>query len=139
MLLPLAQPIVPAQTIAIERGWRSLREAPPAHERRCLLVLDTSEALFEPGRPEGRYRTGMEGGDVLQRIGEAAHESCRLLTSRWAPPDLGGAWRSAGRRGRREHSGRLQVRWGHQLRTHRVKCRLSAALHTELLQDDSHV
>ena len=30
-------------------------------ERRCLLVLDNSETLFEPGQREGRYRAGMDG------------------------------------------------------------------------------
>jgi predicted ATPase len=30
-------------------------------DRRCLLVLDNSEALFEPGQHEGRYRPGLIG------------------------------------------------------------------------------
>ncbi|HEY2201053.1 MAG TPA: NB-ARC domain-containing protein, partial [Solirubrobacteraceae bacterium] len=30
-------------------------------DRRCLLVLDNSETLLEPGQTEGRYRTGMVG------------------------------------------------------------------------------
>jgi WD40 repeat protein/transcriptional regulator with XRE-family HTH domain len=57
--------------------------------RRCLLVLDNSETLFEPGQREGRYRDGMDGyGLVLQSVGEASHQSCLLLTSREAPPEL---------------------------------------------------
>jgi WD40 repeat protein len=57
--------------------------------RRCLLVLDNSEMLFEPGQREGRYRTGMDGyGRVLQAIGETSHQSCLVLTSREAPPEL---------------------------------------------------
>jgi WD40 repeat protein/transcriptional regulator with XRE-family HTH domain len=63
--------------------------------RRCLLVLDNSEALFEPGQQEGRYRAGMEGyGRLLQGVGETSHQSCLVLTSREAPPEvnlLGGA------------------------------------------------
>ena len=56
---------------------------------RCLLVLDNSETLLEPGQSEGRYRAGMEGyGRVLQAIGAASHQSCLLLTSREAPPEL---------------------------------------------------
>jgi len=56
---------------------------------RCLLVLDNSETLFEPGQREVRYRAGMDGyGRVLQAVGEAAHLSCLLLTSREAPPEL---------------------------------------------------
>jgi WD40 repeat protein/transcriptional regulator with XRE-family HTH domain len=58
-------------------------------ERRCLLVLDNSETLFEPGQREGRYRAGMDGyGRVLQAIGETSHQSCLLITSREAPPEL---------------------------------------------------
>jgi WD40 repeat protein/transcriptional regulator with XRE-family HTH domain len=57
--------------------------------RRCLLVLDNSETLFEPGQREGRYRDGMDGyGEVLHSVGESSHQSCLLLTSREAPPEL---------------------------------------------------
>jgi WD40 repeat protein/transcriptional regulator with XRE-family HTH domain len=57
--------------------------------RRCLLVLDNSETLFEPHQPEGRYRPGMDGyGRLLQAVGEASHQSCLVLTSREAPPEL---------------------------------------------------
>ena len=57
--------------------------------RRCLLVLDNSETLFEPGQGEGRYRAGMDGyGRVLQAVGESSHQSCLVLTSREAPPEL---------------------------------------------------
>src|SRR6185312_2925953 len=58
-------------------------------ERRCLLVLDNSETLFEPGQREGRYRSGMAGyGRVQQAVGQARHQSCLVLTSREAPPEL---------------------------------------------------
>jgi WD40 repeat protein/transcriptional regulator with XRE-family HTH domain len=58
--------------------------------RRCLLVLDNLETLFEPGQTEGRYREGMSGyGRLLRTMGEAAHESCVVLTSREAPAELG--------------------------------------------------
>ena len=57
--------------------------------RRCLLVLDNSETLFEPGQSEGRYRAGMDGyGRVLQAVGDSSHQSCLVLTSREAPPEL---------------------------------------------------
>ena len=57
--------------------------------RRCLLVLDNSETLFEPGQSEGRFRAGMDGyGRVLQAVGDSSHQSCLLLTSREAPPEL---------------------------------------------------
>ena len=58
-------------------------------ERRCLLVLDNVETLFEPGLEEGRYRAGLEGyGRLLQAVGGASHQSCLVLTSREAPPEL---------------------------------------------------
>jgi len=57
--------------------------------RRCLVVLDNSEALFEPGQQEGRYRPDMDGsGRVIQAVGETPHQSCLLVTSREAPPEL---------------------------------------------------
>jgi WD40 repeat protein/transcriptional regulator with XRE-family HTH domain len=57
--------------------------------RSCLLVLDNSETLFEPGEREGRYRAGMDGyGRLLAAVGETAHHSCLMLTSREAPPEL---------------------------------------------------
>jgi WD40 repeat protein/DNA-binding CsgD family transcriptional regulator/transcriptional regulator with XRE-family HTH domain len=58
-------------------------------ERRCLLVLDNFETLFESGQEEGRYRPGVAGyARLLQAVGEAAHQSCLVLTSREAPRDL---------------------------------------------------
>jgi DNA-binding XRE family transcriptional regulator len=57
--------------------------------RRCLLVLDNFETLFEPGQAEGRFRAGLAGyGRLLQAIGEASHQSCLVLTSREAPAEL---------------------------------------------------
>src|SRR4029453_6829144 len=57
--------------------------------RRCLLVLDNSETLFEPGQTEGQYRPGMGGyGQLLRSVGEPTHQSCLVLTSREAPPEL---------------------------------------------------
>jgi WD40 repeat protein/DNA-binding XRE family transcriptional regulator len=57
--------------------------------RRCLLVLDNFDTLFEPGQREGRYRESVAGyGRLLQIIGETAHQSCLVLTSREAPVEL---------------------------------------------------
>lgn len=56
---------------------------------RCLLVLDNFETLLEPGDGQGAYRAGMDGyGRLLEAAGETAHQSCLVLTSREAPPDL---------------------------------------------------
>ncbi len=79
------QQIVPAASES-ERITALLRLL---RDRRCLLVLDNSETLFEPGQAEGRYRADMAGyAPILQAIGEASHRSCLVLTSREAPPEL---------------------------------------------------
>jgi WD40 repeat protein/transcriptional regulator with XRE-family HTH domain len=54
-----------------------------------LLVLDNFETVFEPGQDEGRYRDGLAGyGELLRAIGETRHQSCLVVTSREAPPEL---------------------------------------------------
>jgi WD40 repeat protein/transcriptional regulator with XRE-family HTH domain len=59
------------------------------HERRCLLVLDNLEALLEEGDPEGNYRPGYQGyGRLIERLGESAHQSCVVLTSREKPREI---------------------------------------------------
>lgn len=50
---------------------------------RCLLVLDNVETVMQDGAEAGTYREGYEHYQRLfQRLGEAEHESCLLLTSR---------------------------------------------------------
>jgi len=57
--------------------------------RRVLLVLDNLEMLLEEGEGTGRMRAGFEGyARLLRRMGETAHQSCLLLTSREKPTDL---------------------------------------------------
>jgi transcriptional regulator with XRE-family HTH domain len=56
---------------------------------RCLLVLDNLESLLQSGDPEGNYLPGYEGyGRLIQRLAEAAHQSCVLLTSREKPREI---------------------------------------------------
>ncbi|HEX6554365.1 MAG TPA: helix-turn-helix domain-containing protein [Ktedonobacteraceae bacterium] len=56
---------------------------------RCLLVLDNLETLLASGDPEGGYLPGYEGyGRLIGRLGEAAHQSCVLLTSREKPREI---------------------------------------------------
>jgi WD40 repeat protein/DNA-binding XRE family transcriptional regulator len=56
---------------------------------RCLLVLDNLETLLMSGDPEGNYLPGYEGyGRLLERLGESAHQSCVLLTSRERPREI---------------------------------------------------
>jgi WD40 repeat protein/transcriptional regulator with XRE-family HTH domain len=57
--------------------------------RRCLLVLDNLETLLKEEDPEGNYRSGYEGyGRLIQRLGESAHQSCIVLTSREKPREI---------------------------------------------------
>src|SRR5437660_912002 len=50
---------------------------------RVLLVLDNLETLLEEGEVRGHLRPGYEGyARLLRRVGETAHQSCLLLTSR---------------------------------------------------------
>src|SRR5437588_8196566 len=58
-------------------------------DRPGLLVLDNFETVLEPGQQEGRYRHGFAGyGALLHAIGETWHQSCLVVTSREAPPEL---------------------------------------------------
>jgi WD40 repeat protein/DNA-binding SARP family transcriptional activator len=53
--------------------------------RRCLLVLDNLESIFQPdqaGQLQPEHRGYMQ---LLQRIAEVHHQSCLLLTSRERP------------------------------------------------------
>ena len=80
------QPLVPPPG-----AERSLALLQLLRDRRCLLVLDNLDTLFEPSHHDGRYRQGMGPyGRLLQAVGEAAHQSCLVLTSREAPSEPGG-------------------------------------------------
>lgn len=57
--------------------------------RRCLIVLDNFETVLSATGQAGSYREGFEEyGVLLRRVGETAHGSCVLLTSREAPYEL---------------------------------------------------
>nr|MDJ0577749.1 NB-ARC domain-containing protein [Xenococcaceae cyanobacterium MO_234.B1] len=91
--------------------WRSLRNAPPLEtllselvpflsqqqetegkmgkllqclrSSRCLVILDNMEAILQAGERAGEYRSGyQEYGELLTLVGETAHQSCFILTSR---------------------------------------------------------
>lgn len=54
--------------------------------QRCLLILDNVESILQGGQRAGQYLMGYEGyGMLFQRLGEARHRSCLLLTSREKP------------------------------------------------------
>jgi len=52
-------------------------------------VLDNLETLLQEGDHEGNYLPGYEGyGRLIKRLGESAHASCVLLTSREKPREI---------------------------------------------------
>ncbi len=56
---------------------------------RCLLVLDNLESIMQGGERAGYYRPGYEDyGQLLLRMGQSAHQSCLLVTSREQPREL---------------------------------------------------
>jgi WD40 repeat protein len=56
---------------------------------RCLLILDNIETILRSGSRAGQYREGYEGyGQILQRIAQAAHQSCLVLTNREKPQEI---------------------------------------------------
>ena len=57
---------------------------------RCLIILDNFETVLQEGKRAGTYREGSEMyGELLKRIGEIAHQSCLVLTSREKPQEVG--------------------------------------------------
>ncbi len=60
-----------------------LRDSP------CLVILDNMEAILQAGERAGEYRPGYhEYGELLTLVGETAHQSCFILTSREKPAEL---------------------------------------------------
>ncbi|MCQ3973974.1 MAG: hypothetical protein DPW09_11055 [Anaerolineae bacterium] len=58
-------------------------------QKRCLFILDNLEAILQAETHAGEYREGYEAyGQVVQRVGESAHQSCMVLTSREKPKEL---------------------------------------------------
>ena len=56
---------------------------------RCLLVLDNFESVLKDEAQTGAYRKDYEGyGSLLRRIGEVAHRSCLVITSREMPEEV---------------------------------------------------
>src|SRR5216683_6459648 len=78
LLAPQPLGLVPA---SLERRLSLLMEH--LRVQRALVVLDNLETLLEEGEGTGRMRPGYEGyAQLLHRVGETAHQSCLLLTSR---------------------------------------------------------
>ncbi len=58
-------------------------------QHRCLLIFDNLESIMGEGNDVGSYRKDFEKYNALfERLGEAEHQSCILLTSREQPHAL---------------------------------------------------
>ncbi|MBD2775611.1 NB-ARC domain-containing protein [Iningainema tapete] len=58
-------------------------------KQRCLIILDNLETILQSGERAGYYRKDYEGyGELLRRVGEDAHQSCLILTSREKPREI---------------------------------------------------
>ncbi len=56
---------------------------------RSLIILDNVETILRSGECAGQYRTGYENyGQLFSLIGETAHSSCLILTSREKPVEV---------------------------------------------------
>ncbi|AFZ28396.1 WD40 repeat-containing protein (plasmid) [Cylindrospermum stagnale PCC 7417] len=59
------------------------------HQYRCFIILDNVETILQSGRIAGSYREGYEEyAQFFRLIGEIAHNSCLLLTSREKPKEV---------------------------------------------------
>ncbi|HEY9907377.1 MAG TPA: NB-ARC domain-containing protein [Thermosynechococcaceae cyanobacterium] len=58
-------------------------------QSRSLIILDNFDAVLQSGARAGTYRAGYESyGELLRRVGEIAHPSCLVLTSREKPQEV---------------------------------------------------
>ncbi|MBD2503304.1 WD40 domain-containing protein [Anabaena azotica] len=58
-------------------------------QHRCLLVLDNLETLMQDSSYAGSFPAEYEGyGELLRLVGEVAHQSCLLITSREKPNEI---------------------------------------------------
>jgi WD40 repeat protein len=57
---------------------------------RCLIILDNFDAVLQSRKCAGSYCQGYDDyGELLRRLGEIAHCSCVVLTSREKPQEVG--------------------------------------------------
>ncbi|WP_009630584.1 NB-ARC domain-containing protein [Synechocystis sp. PCC 7509] len=57
--------------------------------RRCLLILDNAETILH-SKQVGHWLSGYENyGQLLRTVGDTAHKSCLLITSREKPSEIG--------------------------------------------------
>jgi WD40 repeat protein len=70
-------------------GGRLSRLIELLRQSRSLIILDNFDAVLQSGARAGTYRAGYENyGELLRRVGEIAHPSCLVLTSREKPQEV---------------------------------------------------
>lgn len=58
-------------------------------QRRCLVLLDNVESILQSGVHAGGYAPEYESyGHFFQQVGQTAHQSCLILTSREKPREI---------------------------------------------------
>jgi WD40 repeat protein/transcriptional regulator with XRE-family HTH domain len=58
-------------------------------KERSLIILDNFESIMQSGERAGKYRDKYDGyGRFIQRVGEANHRSCLVVTSREKPDEI---------------------------------------------------
>ena len=58
-------------------------------KKRCLIILDNAESIFQQGGNCGAYNDGCKDYEtLLQRLSTERHKSCLVLTSRELPANL---------------------------------------------------
>src|SRR5262249_24228464 len=85
--LQVLAPGLPAQLAGLEQCFNLLLTY--LRDQRMLIVLDNLESLLEEGVESGRLRAGYEEyARFFHLVGESAHQSCLLFTSREKPTCL---------------------------------------------------
>ncbi|PSB21592.1 NACHT domain-containing protein [Phormidesmis priestleyi ULC007] len=89
LLTTLIRFLSPHQDLSQEIGDKISQLVELLRRSRCLIILDNFDALLEGGKRAGAYRDGyQEYGELLKRVGEIAHQSCVVLTSREKPQEV---------------------------------------------------
>ena len=89
LLTTLIRFLAPHQDLPQETGDKISQLVELLRRSRCLIILDNFDAVLEGGKRAGTYRNGyQEYGELLKRVGEIAHQSCVMLTSREKPQEV---------------------------------------------------
>ncbi|WP_017651617.1 WD40 repeat domain-containing protein [Fortiea contorta] len=91
LLANLLQFFASGQPVNLSENIGTLISQVMTHLRshRCLIILDNAESILVSGEQSGRYQAGYENySQFWQQLGEIAHQSCLVLTSREQPPEI---------------------------------------------------